>query len=537
MNNDERQFEELVKKLNLDDKPDYRHREKLQQQLLAAFAGRQWQQEQSRQIGVWRAIMQNRITKLAAIAAAVVVAGLASWIMFAPVKTKTITSFEFLAKAQAAERSLFTGNRIIHLVTEITVYPGTQPEPSEMLDKLGDTTKSEKELNGLIKDVANSMMTLWIPVSSMNHDGSLTENKLDIADSNVQKQMILDESWYEPATRRFARVMESEGKTLFANAYDGQFVYTSQVQPNGTIAIKDSAAISGFRSPENPAEFLGMTAGVQLCLSDTCLRQPVHYEGQKTAEDGSAVDVYKAGFADMWGGLNTYYEFKVRQTDEIVSEITCVSRGEKRLTIRRVLCEPVDRAELSWNLAELSSQQLAAEPNTAVAVKTNVVIPNVSVRHMVEQAGFETYIFKTNPAWAQERTIFDIADMVNASQRMFGIIYTAGDNRHVILSQSQTNTKFLLSIKQQVESRGGKIETIDYANGCKLWKSTGGTEKWWTDVILRQSGFIPAEDRSGYNIETPSGNCVGLVVNGRLTEAERDSLINSLIPAREYQVK
>ena len=48
MNHDERQFEELVKKLNLDDKPDYRHREKLQQQLLAAFAGHQWHQERHR---------------------------------------------------------------------------------------------------------------------------------------------------------------------------------------------------------------------------------------------------------------------------------------------------------------------------------------------------------------------------------------------------------------------------------------------------------------------------------------------------------
>jgi hypothetical protein len=280
-----------------------------------------------------------------------------------------------------------------------------------------------------------------------------------------------------------------------------------------------------------------MTAGVQLCLSDKCLRQPVHYAGRETLDDGTNVDVYKAGFEDLWGGLNTYYEFKVRQSDEVVAEITCVSRGELRLTIRRTLNESVDKADISWNLAELSPEQLAAESNTAVAVKTNAVIPNVSVRHMVEQAGFETYIFKTNPAWTQERTIADVADDTNATQRRFGIVYTAGDNRHVVLVQSQTNTKLMLSIKQRVASQGGTMETIDYANGCKLWKSTGGSEKWWTDIILRQSGFIPAEDRSGYNIETPSGTIVSLIVNGRLTEAERDSLVNSLIPARDYQVK
>ncbi|MGD0078556.1 MAG: hypothetical protein ABSB91_08030 [Sedimentisphaerales bacterium] len=78
MNHDERQFEELVKKLNLDDKPDYRHRDKLQQQMLAAFAGHQWQQEQSRQAGVWRTIMKSRITKFAAAAAVLAIAGIVS---------------------------------------------------------------------------------------------------------------------------------------------------------------------------------------------------------------------------------------------------------------------------------------------------------------------------------------------------------------------------------------------------------------------------------------------------------------------------
>jgi outer membrane lipoprotein-sorting protein len=75
MNPNERKFEELMSKMTFDDKPDYRHRDKLEQELLAAFARRQWQQErQSRQAGVWRAIMQNKM-RLAA-AAVIVIAGL-----------------------------------------------------------------------------------------------------------------------------------------------------------------------------------------------------------------------------------------------------------------------------------------------------------------------------------------------------------------------------------------------------------------------------------------------------------------------------
>ncbi len=76
MNPNERKFEEIMSKMTFDDKPDYRHRDKLEQELLAAFARRQWQQErQSRQNGVWRTIMQNKM-RLAAAAAIVVITGL-----------------------------------------------------------------------------------------------------------------------------------------------------------------------------------------------------------------------------------------------------------------------------------------------------------------------------------------------------------------------------------------------------------------------------------------------------------------------------
>jgi len=76
MNPNERNIEELMSKMTFDDKPDHRHRDKLEQELLAAFARRQWQQErQSRQGGVWRTIMQNKM-RLAAAAAVIVITGL-----------------------------------------------------------------------------------------------------------------------------------------------------------------------------------------------------------------------------------------------------------------------------------------------------------------------------------------------------------------------------------------------------------------------------------------------------------------------------
>lgn len=104
MNNDERQFEELVKKMTLDDKPDYRHRDKLQQKLLAAFAKRQWHQERQSQTGIWRTIMQSRITKFAAAAAILAIAGIVS----VQLVTGTKAYAQVVAEIKKARTVVFT---------------------------------------------------------------------------------------------------------------------------------------------------------------------------------------------------------------------------------------------------------------------------------------------------------------------------------------------------------------------------------------------------------------------------------------------
>ena len=66
MNDDERQFEDFVSNIKFDDAPDPSHRNKLEQDLLAAIA------KQPRQIKIWRIIMKSRITKLAAAAVIII---------------------------------------------------------------------------------------------------------------------------------------------------------------------------------------------------------------------------------------------------------------------------------------------------------------------------------------------------------------------------------------------------------------------------------------------------------------------------------
>ena len=60
MDDKEKQFEDFVRQIEFDDTPDPNHRDRLEQDLLAALA-----KQAPRQTEIWRAIMKSRVTKLA----------------------------------------------------------------------------------------------------------------------------------------------------------------------------------------------------------------------------------------------------------------------------------------------------------------------------------------------------------------------------------------------------------------------------------------------------------------------------------------
>ena len=45
----------------------------------------------------------------------------------------------------------------------------------------------------------------------------------------------------------------------------------------------------------------------------------------------------------------------------------------------------------------------------------------------------------------------------------------------------------------------------------------------------------PAEDRTGYMLQTPEGTYPALAVNGKLSDEELHQLINSLAPAKSAE--
>jgi hypothetical protein len=70
MVDNEKQFEDFVRQIKFDDTADPAHRDKLEQDLLAALA------KQPRQIEIWRTIMKTKITKLATAAAIILIVAL-----------------------------------------------------------------------------------------------------------------------------------------------------------------------------------------------------------------------------------------------------------------------------------------------------------------------------------------------------------------------------------------------------------------------------------------------------------------------------
>jgi hypothetical protein len=68
MKDKEKQFEDFIHDIKFDDTPDPEHRDKLEQDLVAAF------HKQPRQINIWRIIMKSKMTRHAAVAAAVIIA-------------------------------------------------------------------------------------------------------------------------------------------------------------------------------------------------------------------------------------------------------------------------------------------------------------------------------------------------------------------------------------------------------------------------------------------------------------------------------
>lgn len=444
----------------------------------------------------WRRIMTSSIAKLAVAAAIVVAVAL-----FGLTRVSAPNGGSLLTTACAAEELLFAGKDIVHIQNEIIVYAGSS-------------------------DLPPGLDFVWLPMCPVKPDGRLQVNQLKLA-AAPESYVVTDHSWYDPATGRFSRILKAGDAVVFANSYDGQFVYDATLAPEGVVQVVKQAISGAFKPPQSPAEYLGIAPGLKTALAqDDAMVQSVE---QGALHDGKPGHIYKMGMPDPNGQpTNSYWLFKVRDEDSTIAEKEFVLLGRPRLLVRRVLTESVQAPTVFWNLAEIEGTGAKASPQ--VSITPDMVIPSVSVEHMVERAKFETYVFSTQPAWTGAIDLTDAMDPASPGGRMFAMAARAADGRHLVLVQSPTYNALLGKVVKQ-----GQI-VYTSPNGFKVWG--GGPQKWYSGILLQSAQYVikdpPSEDRIGYILESPAGTFPALAINGPVTDEELHRLVDSLTPAREY---
>ena len=455
-----------------------------------------------RRAWAWRRIMTSSMAKMAVAAAVVVAAGLFGLSKLPTKEAGRSPVSNLLSTACAAEESLFAGTKIVHIQNEIIVQALGTPESVAALNEV------------------------WLPMCALKPDGQLQFNQLKLP-AAAESYVVTDHSWYDPVTGCFTRVLKVGDAVVFGNSYDARFIYEATTDPSGAVQVASQAIAGGFKPPQSPAEYLGIAPGLKTALAqDDSMVQSVE---QGTLADGAAAHIFKVGMSNPDGQANnSWWLFKVRDDDTTIAEKEFILFGRPRLLIRRVLTESVEAPGVSWNLNELEGTGAkAAQP---VSVTPDMVIPSVSVQHMVDRAKFETYVFSAKPSWTDAIEITDCLDPASPGGRMFIMTGRAEDHRHLVLVQSPTYNSLLGGFVKQ----GNVVYTSP--NGFKVWG--GGPQKWYSQILLQSTRASikdpPSENRIGYVLESPAGTFPALAINGPVTDEELHKLVDSLVPAKKH---
>ncbi len=165
--------------------------------------------------------MKNKIAPAAIAATILLVAGLLIWPNNSKKgQTNILSSLTLLTQAHAAEQTVFSGQGIIYLVNEFTLTP--VPEGTKFSKRLEELENAlakndlEKVEKSNIEALKAWFSYSWFPFYSLGADGQLKCHKVEPA--GAKSCVVTEKIWYEPATGRFIRTMETDGKIIFANS-------------------------------------------------------------------------------------------------------------------------------------------------------------------------------------------------------------------------------------------------------------------------------------------------------------------------------
>ncbi len=441
-----------------------------------------------------------------ALAAAVVLA--LTLFPFVPSPRSRYGAFDLLRQAEAAEARLFLADDVVTLASEIVVEP------------VSDAMLAEAR---------------WLPLVSVRADGKPRFDQLKLGGDPKEGYTIRDESWFDPATRRFAHVLTLKGRPLFANSYDGRSVRLLEVDEQGRARIKDEPAAAGFQPPKDPAEVLGIFAFAKSSKDQPGRPDSVRDDGSLKLADGTSARVLRLTFLDGASapGLDSYLRMTIRDDNHRVESLELVVAGKRLYTVRHAEAARNREPRWGWDLAGLrpATEKDKGGNKSPVTTFTDLMRPNTTVEEMAKRADYAVYVFGRDPSWSARRQLVNMLDVASPPHRMFAAVYPAKDKRHVVLMQAHTFNANLGPL-----ARSGKLLYTSPA-GIKVWSSKN--DQQMAEILLTSMAATgqfftekPAKDRTCYLLETLEGTVPVVAINGTLTDAELHGLVDSLARAK-----
>ena len=471
--------------------------------------------------------MKSPVTRVAAIVLLMVGLAVMSWHSLESPAQNPLTLLMLVNSACAAEQTAyFTSDRIVHVTHEITLFPNTNaPDAAARLDELIASNFSYNKNSDLMKAWFYSFASL--PVRSLKPDGQIRWHTLQLAEITDQACVIQEHIWYDPATGFFSRVFKQGSQVLFGLSYDGRAVYTAQPTESGRFAVSREPITDQFNLPENPAEFLGISASFQTTMDSMSL-PPLQEEASERLADGTSVRVYRL----CWDGADVYHIFWVNTEDDTIQQIESVAYENPVQQIQRIASDSVGAPGFSWDLAELAGH--SASPHADVILQQSST--PITAQQMAEVARVETFVFGRTPDWIAEQKFTVLTDQTGQTPGSFVAFCRATDGRHVALIQGETVNQYLHSALNMIKTAGFRWTPRLLARNRFKVHDSGNIKNSGlpAEVIFKEAGFEPAEHISGYALSSPTNTYLGMIINGKVTDQELHDLVASLMPASFY---
>ncbi|MHC4580868.1 MAG: hypothetical protein ACYS14_05385, partial [Planctomycetota bacterium] len=499
-----------------------------------------------RLVEIGRLIMKSPVTRAAAILLIVGIA-IMSWRSPKTQSNNAVSSLNFLNlinAACAAEQKLFTGPGIVHIVHEITLYPNAdEPDLTERLETLIDSNFLLNRSNQFLKAWFSSHVSL--PIHSLKPNGEYTWHTLELTGTGLQKATVQEHIWYDPTSGYFVRAFMQSEKLIFAVSYDGAAVYATDAAGEAKLKVRRQAVTADFSLPENPAEFLGISASFQESM-DKLTFPPIQKESREKQADGTTLRVYTL----HWRGTEAYHIFKVDNQDQTIEQIESVAFDKRIQQIERISTDSVDAPGYSWDLAELAGTSTPVQPEVVVAEGIRSVTP----QQMADAAQVETYVLGSRPRWLVEQRVVVMSDKASPLGARYVVFCPTKDGRCAALCQGRTLHQ-LISAALDMSNQAGlrwfpryvsqnrfKVHDI-FELGRIVGEAivsavpdfTDGQRLWWADAMFKQAGFEPLSYHQDFMLHSPTDTYLNISLSGKFSEAEVRELVENLIPARLSQ--